>query len=590
MKIGDLRQGRVQAAQTLGPNAALQELQTQQGLIRDVTGSVAKLADTLGKKQAESQINVVNAKTRERVNEYIKAYGDGRPASLKEIKQFADVEAIKQHPDYDPNSDVVPAHVWFASGLEGVMTKATEEFGTGISNPGARREWESGVKEAQGKAIQAAYVQSGEMAVKYNYDRVDAERKAAIEREDYGTALELIENPVYAGLSQSERDYMRQDVMTKEEVSGWQVQIMSPDESIVQGALDGLTSPEYSGMLTTTKRKELAYSANAQLKAIDAAEDDAEEARQERNAVELEYKLDAGITDLGDIKLAYDKGDIGFQQYRNLSSLKRSSDAGGTSNYAGDRELWQVKMARDIAAIELGLDDYTVEPGEALPSMDERIATLKQELYDGVLVAGVNGSPDLTRASRSEFDALKTSIDKLEDINRDATLYTDLVNDLSLRIEGYRYDERQARISKDKDASVRFADALRSLNRAVDGVSPSDLPEAVQTWKDTQYIQFMNAELTAVMAGLSDSEKSISPFLQQSQFTDGDGKVYFDPAGVTDLISAKLSKVRVAAGNDMENEQYKNAASRAENQILVLERLQRDKPFLFKGSSVSGEQ
>lgn len=534
MKLGEIRYNRASPIRSADPSTAAQSYQNERQTIMDVTGGIAKVSNELGKKQAESQVNLVNAKTRQEVDTYITKYGDGQPRTLSQLKELGiDMEQLKQHPDWNqvkrdenntPGSEVVPAHMWFSQGLEAQMNRSREVNAGDISNYAVRQEWNAQTSEAQQKAITASYLQSAKMQVEWNFNRVEAERNAAIEREDWTTALELIDNDVYSNLSGAEKDLMLQETLTKKEISQWELRLMSPDVEDVEDMLLELSGEDYDGILDLPTRRKMAFSAVTRIDKLERDREEAEEERHQRNQAELEMSWMSGTSNESDFKLAYDKGEISYQGFRLLTALARSAST-TTSFDAPDADIWQAQQQQKISALKLGLRSYLVEDGQELPDFEEQIAEVEKDIVAGMVWEDENGN-FYRRGSTAEMRALLDDLKKVEEVARNTYLYEDLVNDMSLRIEGVRFDERAQRMSQDPDAAKRMADALNSLNSAVEGVAPEDLPAVITAWKQDQYLQFMNSALRAEALGINDP--AMASMFNAALVTDSNGLKTWD--------------------------------------------------------------
>lgn len=494
MKLGELKAGRVERPRSLDPGAVRGSYAQRRGLIRDVTTGLTKISTELGKQQAESQANVSNARVRDDGNAYIKAFGDGKGASLKELKGLGiDIERVKQHPDYNPNQAVVPAHVWFSQGLEDVLTKSREAHGETITNPAARNAWNADLEESQAKAIQASYVASAQMQVKYQFDSVNAERELAVEQADWDKVAELNTNPVYADLTSGEREAMKVEVERGRENSVFDSMLVQERYAEV---MNMASDDARETTLSVEERAAIYFSANTKQQQHDAEKRRIRGEAQDMNYIDAATRLAEGDLAIDELKKMGATGALKTQQYINLLNTATSDESNRMD--AGQQESLEGQL---YVRMQLAADGFYPGGVESLAQFKEQ---MRIEIYGMASNYDEDGNP------RAAFDSgrirrLVADLDKVEEGPYDSREYKEVLRDASLRILNAKEGNDITGLVKDPMASQMYANVREALNGyMLSEAKAGRVADPTKWWRDNR-VRYMNPLAKAEFFSLDDS-------------------------------------------------------------------------------------
>lgn len=559
MKIGELKYKPVQGARGLDPMAAAQEFQRKSRFIDDVTGSVNKLAQTVSDVQYESQANVANANAKAAVNEYRKKYENGGPLSMDELDAMGVGDSVRNHPSYKEGMEAVPAFMWYSQGLESVINTSVEEQGDSISNIRARNAWKANAKEAGARQIAGSYATAADQRVKYEYESVDVQRKAAAERGDFEVERELLDNPVYARLPPEVRNEMLNKSYATEEKQGYYDVLYGDDEDAIEDLITDLGDPKKmaESNLTIEERRSLFTTSVTRLNSIGAAEKAARTERSGAVSVDIQQAMirDGELFDPSIIDAAADNGTLTKEDYRFLTGQWKAQNSG--SDTFKTKEGVMEYFETQAFLLEEGLVD-TAGSQTWEDHLDKLALYIKDQGYKVDPLTG-----------QSTYNASNQDIKKMSDRLRDlkkapyaSTEYGAVVDELKMVVLRQPADSPFAFLATEQD-SLDFQEAVNSLRKYV---RKNGADADIEAWRQSTMPRYLQKAARGRFYQLPKSLTDATVFTP-------DGKIDYDGTRAEWQKSYNVQRANLEnpAATDSQKEEARQAQKDIEDRLVEFE-------------------
>lgn len=470
-----------------GPQQAVFEASQRSNIVSTAFRAASNTANAVAKRKGEDSALEANSRYQQDVSDFQKFAAQNPAATAEELSNWATEKG------YDPDTfagvdtskfdargeEQLPAHVWYATGLEEVMKASREKHQDIIEIPEYRRQWTRASAENAQQVSAQARVRAGEMETKYEYGRTKAEIELAVEDGSIQRARDLLSSSVFEA-NPIERQVLTRKVNYAEkefEVSGRMAAATSLDdyESIVEDIMD----PEWAGDITAGEQLKLINSTVTRRNAVQKAMKDAKKAQQDALSLEAIIAVSegrAGMEEINSVARA-----VGLSNYLSLEARYRSMEAARRSGDDLTNPSVINSLERDITALKFGAQEGDFE--------DEIIA-LQSRILDGI-----GASFDAAQAK-----SLRASLNEATDEPFSNPDFVQARRSVSNMILGGEGPAIAAFASNDQ--RERLAQAEESLYQYIkaNGGNAADL----EPWKKNQLPRYLEEAAKAQLLNVSD--------------------------------------------------------------------------------------
>lgn len=519
----------------------------------NVADEAYKLGHAVAKVKTDNDVMLASADWQQSVIDFQKDVADKAYATPDELRDMGIADSVDMNDGNGNEMESVPKWKWYTAALDKHMDGAIEAAGGRIMAPNARAEWEQGARQVSNNELRRSVAESGEMAIKSEYDQTVAEYKLAVSARHFDKAREILSKSPILNMDPAAKSLLANELDQIEEKSLIYEQFESNDPNVIEDTLAKMSTQDYidNSSLDVESRRSVRQAGYSRLIQINKLANEQKTAAADNLRIDFEVAMykNPGSVSIEQIDAA--SAVLGQDHVTALLARQEALNNAGSA-YKSPGYLMPAFQAQ-MFALELGSvpegSTYEAEIDKMISWVNDQSATQDPETG---LVMPVASGPDMA--------IMRNAIEAARDKPFAQESFRHMEEELRLLILRYSPEDPFG-IKPDPETSPVYLEAMTSLRNYMMEEGPT---ADVAKWKRDNLQGFLQGEARDQLNKLPQNVTNMVVYSADGHIDGGATRTAF-----YDAFKVAEQNIRVARdqGNDKEVAEAEKALKSLETRI-----------------------